>query len=56
MQGYNKNYGLIETLRSAPDFAVINKTKKEVDLIEIEYMHHLNADFALKAATRMHAS
>ena len=56
MQGYNENYGLVETLRSAPDFAVINKTKKEVRLIEVKYMHHLSHEFALKAATRMHAS
>lgn len=56
MQGYNENYGLVETLRSAPDFAVINKMKKEVRLIEVKYMHHLSHEFALKAATRMHAS
>ncbi|MBM3210010.1 hypothetical protein FJZ39_01545 [Candidatus Saccharibacteria bacterium] len=56
MQGYNENYGLVETLRSAPDFAVINKTKKEVRLIEVKYMHHLSHEFALKAAIRMHAS
>lgn len=56
MQGYNENYGLVETLRSSPDFAVINKTKKEVRLIEVKYMQHLNHTFALKAAKRMHAS
>jgi hypothetical protein len=55
-QGYNENYGLIETLRSAPDFAVINKAKKEVRLIEVKYMHKVSKEFALKAATRMHAS
>jgi hypothetical protein len=55
-QGYNENYGIIEMLRSAPDFAVINKTKKEVRLIEVKYMHSINKDFVMKAATRMHAS
>lgn len=55
-QGYNENYGLIETLRSSPDFAVINNEKKEVRLIEVKYMHTVNKEFVLKAATRMHAS
>ncbi|MEI6850945.1 MAG: hypothetical protein WCK26_03185 [Candidatus Saccharibacteria bacterium] len=55
-QGYNENFGLIETLRSSPDFAVINNTKKEVRLIEVKYMHSISKDYVLKAATRMHAS
>lgn len=55
-QGYNENYGLIETLRSAPDFAVINRMKKEVRLIEVKFQRELNLDFTLKAAQRMHAS
>ena len=55
-QGYNENYGLIETLRSAPDFAVINKSKKEVRLIEVKYQKHISLDFTLTAAKRMHAS
>jgi len=54
--GYNENYGLIETLRSAPDFAVINKTKKEVRLIEVKYQRELNLDYVLAAAERMHKS
>lgn len=55
-QGYNENNGLVETLRSAPDFAVIYKTKREVRLIEVKYQKELNNSFTLKAATRMHAS
>lgn len=55
-QGYNENYGLVETLRSAPDFAVINKTKKEVRLIEVKFQKELSKAFTLKAAARMHAS
>jgi hypothetical protein len=55
-QGYNENYGLIETLRSSPDFAVINNVKKEVRLIEVKYMHSINKEYVLKAATRMHES
>jgi hypothetical protein len=27
-QGYSENNGLVETLRTAPDFAVINKDRK----------------------------
>lgn len=55
-QGYIENYGLVETLRSAPDFAVINKSKKEVRLIEVKYQKELNKEFTLKAAKRMHES
>ena len=55
-QGYNENFGLIETLRSSPDFAVINNVKKEVRLIEIKYMHSISKEYVLKAATRMHDS
>lgn len=55
-QGYRENYGLVETLRSAPDFAVINKTKREVRLIEVKYQRELNLDYTLAAAERMHKS
>ncbi len=55
-QGYNENFGLVETLRSAPDFAVINKTKKEVRLIEVKYQKELSKPYTLKAANRMHES
>jgi len=54
--GYNENFGLVDTLRSAPDFAVINKEKKEVRLIEVKYQKKLNYEYALRAAMRMHAS
>lgn len=56
MQGYSENFGLIETLRSSPDFAVINKTKKEVRLIEVKYQKHINFEYTLNAERRMHAS
>ena len=48
--------GLVETLRSSPDFAVINKEKREVRLIEVKYQRKINSEYVLKAATRMHAS
>ena len=55
-QGYSQNHGLVETLRSSPDFAVINKEKREVRLIEVKYQRKINSEYVLKAATRMHAS
>lgn len=40
-QGYSERNGLVETLRTAPDFAVINKEKREVRLIEVKYRRHI---------------
>lgn len=54
-QGYSENNGLVETLRTAPDFAVINKEKREVRLIEVKYRKKLIRDDVLKIAERMHA-
>ncbi len=47
---------LIETLRCAPDFAVINRETKKVHLIEVKYKYRLNADYVLRDAVRMHKS
>ena len=55
-QGYDENNGMIETLRTAPDFAVINQKTKEVKLIEVKYMRTLNLDYVLKDAKRMSSS
>jgi hypothetical protein len=55
-QGYEENGVLVETLRTAPDFAVINHATREVRLIEVKYMRSLNTDFVLKDAARMHKS
>lgn len=55
-QGYKENNVTIETLRTAPDFAVINQRTKEVKLIEVKYMHSLNLDYVLKDANRMSES
>lgn len=52
-QGYSD---IVETLRTAPDFVVINKTTKEVKLIEVKYQHILNIDYVLKDAQRMSQS
>jgi len=55
-QGYDENNGMIETLRTAPDFAVINQQTKEVRLIEVKYMRALNHSYVLRDATRMSGS
>jgi len=55
-QGYNDDNPMIETLRTAPDFAVINQKTREVKLIEVKYMHSLNFGNILKYAKRMSQS
>ena len=55
-QGYQEDNGMIETLRTAPDFAVINRETREVRLIEVKYMHVLNKSYVLKYAKRMSES
>lgn len=47
---------VIETLRSAPDFAIINLETKEVRLVEVKYRRVLNAEDIKKCAEKMHAS
>ncbi len=47
---------MIETLRTAPDFAVINQKTKEVKLIEVKYRWRLDKSDTLKVANRMHQS
>ena len=55
-QGYDEKNAMIETLKTAPDFAVINQETKKVKLIEVKYMKNLNKNFVLKHATRMNKS
>lgn len=47
---------VIETLRTAPDFAVINRENQEVKLIEVKYRRTLNSIDILSCARKMHAS
>lgn len=47
---------MIETLRTAPDFAVINRKTKEVHLIEVKYQRTLKSKYILEAAEKMHNS
>ena len=55
-QGYDENNIMLETLRTAPDFAVINQQTKEVRLIEVKYMRSLNLNYVLRDAERMSES
>lgn len=43
----------METIRTAPDYVVINRTTKEVNLIEVKYRTSLNIEDVLKLAKRM---
>jgi hypothetical protein len=55
-RGYKENNITIETLRTAPDFAVINQKTKEVKLIEVKYLRALNLDYVMKYAKKMSQS
>ena len=55
-QGFNENNPMIETLRTAPDFAVIDRDTRQVKLIEVKYQRILNPVYTLKAANRMRKS
>jgi hypothetical protein len=55
-KGYTEDSGVLETLKTAPDFAVIDLETKEVKLIEVKYMHYLNLNYVLADAKRMHKS
>lgn len=55
-RGYKENNITIETLRTAPDFAVINQKTKEVKLIEVKYLKSLNFRYILGYAKKMSQS
>ncbi|MGH7141861.1 MAG: hypothetical protein ACREF5_00045 [Candidatus Saccharimonadales bacterium] len=55
-QNYNHSNPVIESLRVAPDFAVINKDTKEVRLIEVKYQYKIDKYRILDYARIMHAS
>ncbi len=46
----------LQTLRTAPDFAVINKKTKEVRLIEVKFQRVLQKKYVLEDAERMAVS
>lgn len=51
--GYDEDKGTLEILRTSPDFAVINRKTKEVRLIEVKYLHHLDNEYVNRYAHRM---
>ena len=51
--GGGNNNEMVETLRTAPDFAVINNTTKEVHLIEVKYRKEVQDSDVLRIAKRM---
>jgi len=55
-QGDKKNDQMVETLRTAPDYAVINRKTKEVHLIEVKYRHNFTESDILEIADRMGAN
>lgn len=55
-QGRGKDNVAIETLRTAPDFAVINQKTKTVRLIEVKYQRSINHNYVLGYAKKMSLS
>ncbi len=55
-QSFGHDNPVIESLRVAPDFAVININTKEVRLIEVKYRYRLDPENILECAKKMHAS
>ncbi len=54
--GYNQHTGIIETLRSAPDFALIDNHHRHVKLVEVKYRRVLSKQDIREIAQRMHQS
>lgn len=54
--GIKEGNEMLETLRTAPDFAVINRKNREVHLIEVKYLRKLNPEYVLEYAEKMSKS
>lgn len=52
-RGYDQDKETLDILRTSPDFAVINKDKKEVRLIEVKYLRNFNEEYVHKYAHTM---
>ena len=52
----SESSGVIDTLRTAPDFAIISKETKLVHLVEVKYRHAMNNLEIKKCAEKMHES
>jgi len=55
-RGKGENNEMVEALRTAPDFAVINNKTKEVHLIEVKYRKSFSNSVVLSIARRMSQS
>ena len=55
-RGKQQNDEMVEALRTAPDFAVINNKTKEVHLIEVKYRKSVRKSDMLSIAKRMSES
>lgn len=51
--GYSEHDDIVDTLRTAPDFAVIDMRKKHVRLIEVKYRSKVLPQYTLAIAERM---
>lgn len=51
--GYKEHDDIVDTLSTAPDFAVIDNRKKHVRLVEVKYRKHIEFHHTLKIAERM---
>jgi hypothetical protein len=54
--GYDSDNAIIESLRVAPDFAVITQDTGQVRLIEVKYRKKLERNEVLACAKKMHVS
>lgn len=54
--GYDSKRGVVETLRTAPDFAVIDMENKHVKLVEVKYRREIDTADILHIAKRMSES
>ena len=54
--GYSERADIVETLRRAPDFAVIDNRTKRVHLVEVKYRKALDESSILAIAKRMQES
>lgn len=55
-RGQGENNEMVETLRTAPDFAVINNKTKDVHLIEVKYRKEIKNSDILSITKRMSQS
>lgn len=55
-RNFSLNDPVVNTLRVAPDFAIIDRDTHEVKLVEVKYRWKLEKEDTLKSANNMHTS